>query len=118
MLLVVGKFVKVLLADPAGISSTGAYLILSFALFATGMLGMLIRRNVLIMLMAMELMLNGANLALVAYSRFRGDEAGQVMALLVVLLAAAEAAVGVALVTAVYRHFKTLNIDRFNTLRG
>jgi NADH-quinone oxidoreductase subunit K len=94
------------------------YLILSFAIFATGMLGMLIRRNVVIMLLSMELMLNGANLALVAYSRFRGDEAGQVMAFFVMALAAAEAAVGLALVIAVYRHFKTLNIDQFNTLKG
>ncbi len=94
------------------------YLILSFAIFTLGMLGMLVRRNVIIMLMAMELMLNGANLALVAYARFRADEAGQVMAFFVMALAAAEAAVGLALVIAVYRHFKTLNIDRFDTLRG
>ncbi len=94
------------------------YLLLSFLLFATGMLGMLVRRNVLIMLMAMQLMLGGANLALMAYARFRGDEAGQVMAFFVIVLAAAEGAVGLALVIAVYRHFKTLYIDRFNTLKG
>jgi NADH-quinone oxidoreductase subunit K len=94
------------------------YLVLSFVIFAMGMLGMLIRRNVIIMLLSMELMLNGANLALVAYSRFRGDEAGQVMAFFVMALAAAEAAIGLALVIAVYRHFKTLYIDQLNTLRG
>ncbi len=94
------------------------YLILSFTIFSLGMLGMLVRRNVIIMLLSMELMLNGANLALVAFSRFRGDETGQVMAFFVMGLAAAEAAIGLALVIAVYRHFKTLNVDQFNTLRG
>lgn len=89
------------------------YLLLSFLLFATGMLGMIVRRNVLIMLMALELMLLGANLALVAYSRFRGDGTGQVLAFVVMTLGVAEAAVGVALAIAAYRHFKTLCIDLF-----
>jgi NADH-quinone oxidoreductase subunit K len=94
------------------------YLILSFALFSVGMLGLMIRRNAIVMLMSMELMLNGANLVFAAYARFRGDEAGQVMAFFVMALAAAEAAVGLALVIAVYRHFKTLHVDEMNTLRG
>jgi NADH-quinone oxidoreductase subunit K len=94
------------------------YLLLSFALFSIGLLGMLVRRNLVVMLMAMELMLNGANLALVAYSRFRGDEAGQVMAFFVMALAAAEAAIGLALVLAIYRHYKTLDVDRLNRLNG
>ncbi len=94
------------------------YLLLSFALFSIGLLGLVIRRNLVVMLMAMELMLNGSNLALVAYSRFRGDEAGQVMAFFVMALAAAEAAIGLALVLAIYRHFKTLDVDRVNRLNG
>ncbi len=94
------------------------YLLLSFALFSLGLLGMLIRRNMIIVLMAMELMLNGANLAFVAYARFRGDEAGQVMAFFVMALAAAEAAIGLALVIAVFRHFKTLYLDQLKTLEG
>lgn len=94
------------------------YLALSFALLGIGVLGMLVRKNVLIMLMSLELMLNGANLAFVAYARFRGDEAGHVISFFVMALAAAEAAVGLALVIAVYRHFKTLHIDKLNTLRG
>jgi len=94
------------------------YILLSFALFSVGVLGVLIRRNAIVMLMSIELMLSGANLAFVAYSRFRGDEAGQVMAFFVMALAAAEAAVGLALVLAVYRHLKTVYVDRMTTLRG
>ncbi|MBM4355033.1 MAG: NADH-quinone oxidoreductase subunit NuoK [Deltaproteobacteria bacterium] len=94
------------------------YLLLSFAIFSIGLLGLLIRRNLVVMLMAMELMLNGANLALVAYARFRGDEAGQVMAFFVMALAAAEAAIGLALVLAIYKHFKTLDVDRISRLNG
>lgn len=94
------------------------YILLSFGLFAVGAVGVLVRRNVIVMLMSIELMLNGSNLAFVAYSRFRGDEAGQVMAFFVMSLAAAEAAVGLALVIAVFRHLKTLSVDRMTTLQG
>jgi len=94
------------------------FILLSFALFAVGMLGLLVRRNVMVMLMALELMLNGANLLLVAYSRARGDEAGQIMAFIVMAVAAAEAAVGLALILAVYRHTRTLFVDRLDRLRG
>ena len=94
------------------------YLILSFVIFSIGMLGVLIRRNAIVMLMSVELMLNGSNLALVAYSRFRGDEAGQIIAFFVMALAAAEAAVGLALIIAVYRHFKTVNVDKLTANQG
>jgi NADH-quinone oxidoreductase subunit K len=94
------------------------YIALSFLLFALGLAGVLIRKNVIVMLICVELMLNGANLAFVAYSRFRGDEAGQAMAFFVMALAAAGAAVGLALVIAVYRHLKTLSVDRMDALKG
>jgi len=94
------------------------YILLSFLVFSTGVLGLLIRRNAIVMLMSVELMLNGSNLAFVAYSRFRGDETGQIAAFFVMALAAAEAAVGLAIIIAVYRHFRTLLVDRLTTLRG
>ena len=94
------------------------YLVLAFLLFAIGMVGVMIRRNLIIMLMSIELMLNGANLALVAYSRARGDMGGQTIAFFVMGLAAAEAAVGLALLIGVYRHVRTLDVDRMTTLKG
>ncbi len=94
------------------------YLLLAFVLFALGLVGVMIRRNLIIMLMSVELMLNGANLALVAYSRARGDMDGQVLAFFVMGLAAAEAAVGLALLIGVYRHVKTLDVDKMTTLKG
>lgn len=94
------------------------YVFLSFVLFSIGLLGVLVRRNAIIMMMSVELMLNGANVALVAYSRFRGDEVGHVIAFFVMALAAAEAAVGLALVLAVFKHFKSLNVDKMNALKG
>lgn len=94
------------------------YVFLSFVIFSIGLVGVMVRRNVIVMMMAVELMLNGANLALVAYSRYRGDEAGQIIAFFVMALAAAEAAVGLALVLAVFKHFKTLNVDKLNALKG
>lgn len=94
------------------------YILLSFLIFSVGVLGMLVRRNAIVMLMSVELMLNGANLAFVAYSRFRGDETGQVAAFFVMALAAGEAAVGLAIIISVYRHFRTLLVDKLTTLRG
>jgi NADH-quinone oxidoreductase subunit K len=94
------------------------YLLLSFGIFSVGLLGVLLRRNALVMLMSIELMLNAANLVFVAYARFRGDETGHVISFFVMALAAAEAAVGLALVIAIYRHFKTLAVDRLRSLGG
>jgi NADH-quinone oxidoreductase subunit K len=94
------------------------YVFLSFVIFSIGLVGVMVRRNIIVMMMSVELMLNGANLALVAYSRYRGDEAGQIIAFFVMALAAAEAAVGLALVLAVFKHFKTLNVDKLNALKG
>ena len=94
------------------------YLIISMILFSIGLIGVTVRRNALVMMMSVELMLNGANLALVAYSRHHGVEAGQVMAFFVMALAAAEAAVGLALILSVFRHLKTVNVDEMRQLKG
>jgi len=94
------------------------YLILAFLLFGIGLVGVMVRRNLIILLMSVELMLNGANLALVAYSRARADMDGQVLAFFVMGLAAAEAAVGLALLIGVYRHVRTLDVDQMTTLKG
>lgn len=97
---------------------TTHFLGLAAILFGIGLLGVMIRRNVLIMMMSVELMLNGANLAFVAYSRHHAVASGQVVAFFVMALAAAEAAVGLALLLAVYRHLRTVNVDEMRQLRG
>ena len=94
------------------------YVVLSFLLFALGVVGVLIRRNILIMLMAVELMLNGGNLALLAFSRYLGNDAGHALALFVITVAAAEAAIGLALVIALFRVSGKVNVDEFKLLRG
>ena len=98
--------------------SMNAVLFLSFLLFSVGVAGVLIRRNVLIILMCVELMLNAANLNLVAFARHSGTVAGQAFALLVMGLAAAEVAVGLALVVALYRKKDTIQVDQINLLKG
>jgi NADH-quinone oxidoreductase subunit K len=94
------------------------YLVLSAILFATGVAGVLVRRNALVLLMSVELMLNAANLALLGFARSLGDNAGHGLAVFVMTVAAAEAAVGLALVLAIFRHKKTVNVDEIRTLRG
>jgi NADH-quinone oxidoreductase subunit K len=93
------------------------YLILSAVLFTLGAVGVLIRRNALVMFMSVELMLNAANLALITYSRFLDNVDGQVFVLLVMAVAAAEVAVGLAIVVALYRHKETADVDEINTLK-
>jgi len=93
-------------------------LLLSFVLFCIGAAGVLIRRNVLIVLMCVELMLNAANLNLIAFARHSGTVAGQAFALLVMGLAAAEVAIGLALVVALYRKKDTVQVDGINLLKG
>ncbi len=95
-----------------------AYLILSAALFGFGILGMLVRRNMIVMLMCVELMLNAANLALAGFSRFIPGVDGQVLAFLVIAIAASEAAVGLALVVNVARARQTVDVDTLNLLKG
>jgi NADH-quinone oxidoreductase subunit K len=94
------------------------YLCVAAFLFATGALGVLLRRNPVIVLLALELMLNGANLALIAYSRHLGTGAGQIFAISVMAVAASEVVVGLGLVVAMNRKNITLDVDRMNTLRG
>ena len=94
------------------------YLIISAFLFATGALGVLIRRSPLIVLLSLEIMLNGANLALIGYARHLGDGAGQIFAIAVMAVAASEVVVGLGLVVAMNRKRIVLDVDRLNTLRG
>ena len=93
------------------------FLYLSFALFLLGAAGVLLRRNVLIVLMSVELMLNAANIALVAFSRMWGDLSAHTFALIVIAVAAAEASVGLAIVVAVFRGRRNVEVDRLTTLR-
>ena len=94
------------------------YLILSAILFTLGAAGVLIRRNALVMFMAVEMMLNAVNLTLITYSRFLENIDGQVFVLLVMAVAAAEVAVGLAIVVALYRHKETADVDEMDLLKG
>jgi NADH-quinone oxidoreductase subunit K len=93
------------------------YLVLSAALFAIGVLGVMVRRNIIIILMSIELMLNAVNINLAAFSYQLHNAAGQVFAIFVVAVAAAEAAVGLGIILAFYRNKETLNIDNMNIMR-
>jgi NADH-quinone oxidoreductase subunit K len=94
------------------------YLVLSAILFVLGTAGVLTRRNGLIMFMSIELMLNAVNLTLVAYSRFLGDMTGHVLVIMVMTVAAAEAAVGLAIIWAIFRNRTTVNIDELTLMKG
>jgi NADH-quinone oxidoreductase subunit K len=94
------------------------FLTLSAFLFVVGALGVLLRRNPLIVLLSLEIMLNSANLALVGFARHLGDGAGQVFALAVMAVAASEVVVGLGLVVALNRNRLALDVDRLSTLRG
>ncbi len=94
------------------------YLILSALLFATGMAGVLIRRNAIVLLMSIELMLNAVNLSFIAFSHYSGKMEGQIMVFFVMTIAAAEAAVGLALAVSIFKRFKEVNIRFFEHLKG
>ena len=96
---------------------TNDYLVLSFVLFLIGTGGVLMRRNTLIVLMGIELQLNGGNLAMIAFSRALGDEKGQVFAFLIIALAAAEAAVGLAILVGLFRSRQTVNLDEATLMK-
>ncbi len=98
--------------------SVAWYLSVSAFLFGVGALGVLLRRNPLIVLLSLEIMLNGANLALIAFSRHQGQGDGQIFALAVMAVAASEVVVGLGLIVAMNRKRITLDVDRLNTLRG
>jgi len=93
------------------------YLILSLALFTIGIIGMLTRRNVLVMLMSIELILNAANINLIAFSRLHGSVDGQVFALFVMIVAAAEAVVGLGIILAFFRKRETVDSDELDLLK-
>ncbi|MEE9219064.1 MAG: NADH-quinone oxidoreductase subunit NuoK [Acidobacteriota bacterium] len=92
-------------------------LALSAALFTVGVLGVLLRRNVIIILMAIEIMLNATNLALVSFARHLGSTDGQVLAFFVMTVAAVEAAVGLAIVLAVFRLRRSVDVDTLNRMK-
>jgi NADH-quinone oxidoreductase subunit K len=102
-------------------SPLGGYLLLSAFLFAIGLAGALTRRNAIIVLIGIELMLNAANLNFIAFWRF-GENPEALTGIMFVLfsigIAAAEAAVGLALIIAIYRHYRTANVDDVNLLKG
>ncbi|RYZ77584.1 MAG: NADH-quinone oxidoreductase subunit NuoK [Proteobacteria bacterium] len=94
------------------------YLYLSAVLFVLGMLGVLMRRNIIVILMCIELMLNAVNISFVAFSRYAENMNGQVMVFFVMTIAAAEAAVGLALAVTVFKKFREVNIRFFEHLKG
>jgi len=93
------------------------FLVLAAVLFLIGTAGVLIRRNALIILMSVELMLNAANMTLITFARMWGDLSGHTFALIVIAVAAAEAAVGLAIVVAVFRGRRNVDVDRLTALR-
>ena len=93
------------------------FLILSGVLFAIGTAGVFVRRNLITVLLSIEIMLNAVNLTFVAIGRFRGNVDGQIITFFVMTVAAAEAAVGLALVISLFRHRQTLNPDAFTSLK-
>lgn len=94
------------------------YIALSVILFSIGALGVLVRRNAIIIFMSIELMLNAANLLFIAFARHFGDLNGQVMVFFVLTVAAAEVAVGLALIVIIFRKRKSINIDDMQLLKG
>lgn len=97
--------------------SLDSYVVLAAALFAIGFLGVLVRRNTLVIYMCLELMLVASTLALVAFSRFNGTEDGDVFVFFILTVAAAEVAVGLAIIVALFRLRQTVQVDRLDSLR-
>lgn len=93
------------------------YLVLSAILFCLGLVGVIVRRNLLIIYMSLELMLNAANLALVAFSRFTNNVGGQVFVFFIITVAAAEVAVGLALIVALYRKRQSAHVEDLTTMK-
>lgn len=97
---------------------TEAYIMLSMVLFVLGTMGVLLRRNAILVFMSVELMLNATNLALVAFAREWGMETGHLFVFFVITVAAAEVAVGLALIVAIFRNKRSINIDELHQLQG
>lgn len=108
------------IVDSIGSVGLSHYLVLSAILFTFGLLGVLLRRNVIVILMSIELMLNAVNISFVAFSRYspNGNMDGQAMVFFVMTIAAAEAAVGLALATTIFKKFREVNIRYFEHLKG
>ncbi|MBI3580846.1 MAG: NADH-quinone oxidoreductase subunit NuoK [Nitrospinae bacterium] len=98
--------------------SVGHYLLLSAALFAVGVVGVVTRRNSIIVYMCIELMLNAVNLTFIAFARQLGDMGGQIFTFMVMTVAAAEAAVGLAIIISVFRNRLSVDVDDVNLLKG
>ena len=94
------------------------YIALSAILFTIGALGVLIKRNALIIFMSVELMLNAANVAFVAFANTYGQLSGQIIVFFVIAVAAAEVAVGLALIVAIFRTKQSINVDQMNSMKG
>ncbi len=94
------------------------YLLVSAAVFSIGMAGVLTRRNPLVILLCIELMLNAANLALLAFARGHGNQEGQIFALIVMVVAACEVAVGLGLIVAIFRRKLPIDVDQLRELQG
>ena len=97
---------------------TEAFVILSAVLFTMGVIGVLLKRNAILVFMSVELMLNSANLALVAFARQWGEVNGQLFVFFVITVAAAEVAVGLALIVAIFRSKQSINIDDLHSMEG
>jgi NADH-quinone oxidoreductase subunit K len=97
---------------------TNYLLALSGILFVIGALGVLTRRNAIVIFMSIELMLNSANLAFIAFARSFGDLAGQIMVFFVIAVAAAEVAVGLALIVSIFRNKQSIDVDQISSLKG
>jgi NADH-quinone oxidoreductase subunit K len=93
------------------------YLVVSALLFCLGLLGVILRRNLLVMYMSLELMLNAANLALVSFSRFNNNLNGQILVFFIITVAAAEVSVGLALIVALYRKRQTAHVEDLTTMK-
>ena len=106
--------------SPENIMNIGPvhFLLLSAILFSFGMMGVLLRKNILVILMSIELMLNGVNLSFITFSHFSGNLNGQVMVFFVMTVAAAEAGVGMALAVTIFKKFRKLDINFFEELKG
>jgi NADH-quinone oxidoreductase subunit K len=93
------------------------YLLLAAATFSVGLVGVMVRRNAITLFMCIELMLNSVNLTFIAFSKYRVDLDGQIFAFFVMAVAAAEAAVGLAIILHIFRHKKSVNVDEANELK-
>ena len=98
--------------------TTSHYLVLSLILFALGLVGVMVRRNFIMVLMSIELILNAANINFIAFARQLGDLSGQVIAVFVITIAAAEAAIGLGIIIALVRLKQTVQLDHVNVMQG